>query len=77
MVQLPTVNSVPPRVMSRLALAPAVKDEPRKPASTLPAPMPGPCVMNCALLSLLVATLMVMVSLTVSMKPQSALPLWV
>src|SRR5215210_3243807 len=69
--QLPMTTSVPPRVPSRLPFAPLVKVWPRRPASTLPLPM-APFVANG--LSLAVETLMVMVFVAVSIRPQSALP---
>src|SRR4030095_12394712 len=57
--QLPTTNSVPPRVMSRRPSVEAVNVDPRKPASTEPALIAGPLVTSE--LSLLTATLTVMV----------------
>jgi hypothetical protein len=73
--QLPITNSVPPRVISRLPFAFDVKVAPRKPVSTDPGPIGGPLLTKE--LSLLTATLMVIVLFVVSMKKQSALPLFV
>jgi hypothetical protein len=69
--QLPTVNSVPPRVRSSLVPTWLEKVWPRRPASTEPfviAPL------DANWLSLLTATLMVMVPAAVSNAPQSAAP---
>ena len=71
--QLPTTNSVPPRVMSRLPFAFDVNVWPLNPVSTDPGPIAGP--LETRELSLLTATLMVSVLLVVSKKKQSALPL--
>ena len=69
--QLPTVNSVPPRVVSRLPFALLVKAWPRRPASTLPLTI---APLDANELSFAVETLTVMVPFVVSNAPQSALP---
>ena len=68
------VNSVPPRVMSRLPLALEVKVAPRKPASTELVVM-GLWPLASAAFSLEMATFTVTVLFAVSNAPQSALPL--
>src|SRR4029079_18645741 len=70
--QLPTTNSVPPRVMSRRPSLDAVNVEARRPANTEPAPIGGPCVTKA--LSLLTATFTVINLFVVSKEPQSAVP---